>query len=119
MPPRPSRPMIRYRPSKSTPGAKRPWLIESEDVSQPLDEGVAAVAALRCVRAPPDDWVMSLTPIVSTSEPAGAPHDAQKRAASGRTAWQFAQRIAGIMPCGGGASANAVTRAVTVDYASG
>jgi hypothetical protein len=26
---------MRYRPSSIAPGAKRPWLIESEDVSQP------------------------------------------------------------------------------------
>ena len=28
--------MIRYRPSSSAPGPKRPWLIESDEVSQPL-----------------------------------------------------------------------------------
>src|SRR5262245_48609040 len=43
MPPFPSISMIRYRPSSSAPGAKRPWLRPSDEESQPVaDLGTAA-----------------------------------------------------------------------------
>jgi hypothetical protein len=49
--------MIRYRLSKSAPGSKRPWLMESDEESQPLDGGFAAPAGVRRVKPPEVDSV--------------------------------------------------------------
>ena len=87
--------MIRYRLSSSAPGPKRPWLIESDEVSQPLDGGFPA--DVRRVKPPGDDSVAWLAPIVSASDSAGHPHDAQNRAPSGRAARQLAHTMPGIM----------------------
>ena len=81
------------------PGAKRPWLIESDEVSQPLDGGFPAAAGVRRVELPGDNPVAWLAPIVSASDLAGDPHDEQNRAASGKTAWQLAHSMPEIMTC--------------------
>jgi hypothetical protein len=88
--------MIRYRLSSSAPGPKRPWLIESDEVSQPLDGSFPAAGGVRRVKTPGDNSVAWLAPIVSASDPAGHPHDAQNRAASGRTARQLAHTMPGL-----------------------
>ena len=88
--------MIRYRPSSSEPGSKRPWLIESDAVSQPLDGGCPAAGGVRRVKPPGDTPVAWLAPIVSASDPAGHPHDGQNRAASGTIARQFAHSMRGL-----------------------
>src|ERR1041385_1869407 len=92
MPPLPSRPTIRYRPSSRVPGAKRPWLIESDDASHPLSEfGAAAGVGVRRLTTPIGPLGAGLvgcapTAIVTASSAASAaPHEGQKRAASG--AW--------------------------------
>ena len=47
--------MIRKRLSKRVPGEKRPWLIESDPVSQPVETDVPLFGgAVRC-EAPDDD----------------------------------------------------------------
>ena len=67
-------------------------------MSQPLDGGFPVATGVGRVE-PGDDPVTWLAPIVSASGPAGDPHDEQNRAASGRTAWQLAHSIPGIMTC--------------------
>jgi hypothetical protein len=87
--------MIRYRLSRSEPGPKRPWLMESDEVSQPLDGSFPAAGGVRRV-TPGDNSVAWLAPIVSASDPTGHPHDAQNRAASGMTARQLAHTMTGL-----------------------
>ena len=67
--------MIRKRLSKRVPGEKRPWLIESDAVSQPAETDVPLFgAAIRC-EAPADDPLgdrrvtLSSPEIVSASLP--------------------------------------------------
>src|SRR5512137_1265732 len=45
MPPRPSRPMMRYRSASTIPGVKPPTGIESEEMSRPTGEGMIGVPA--------------------------------------------------------------------------
>jgi hypothetical protein len=87
--------MMRYRLSNRTPGAKRPWLIESDELSQPLDGALTPAGGVLRGKAPGADWVAWLAPIVTAPDSAGDPHEAQNRAASGRTARQLTQSIAG------------------------
>jgi len=55
--------MIRYRSLRTAPGAKRPWLIESDEVSQPLDGRRVLSGGVRTVE--PDG---ARTVICSTSD---------------------------------------------------
>ena len=67
--------MIRKRLSKRVPGEKRPWLIESDPVSQPVEADVLPLeAGIRCEPPaddpPGDKRVMFSSPeIVSASLP--------------------------------------------------
>ena len=88
--------MIRYRLSSSAPGSKRPWLMESDEVSQPLDGGFPAGGGVRRVKPPGDNPVAWLAPTVTASDPAGQPQDAQNRAESGRIARQLAHTMGGL-----------------------
>ena len=88
IPPRPISPMTRYRPSSTVPGEKRPWLMESDDDSQPPELGglrpdAGAVRVMPCS-----------TPFGSTTRDEGSsaggepasrdvPQCGQKRALSG------------------------------------
>ena len=47
--------MIRKRLSKRVPGEKRPWLIESDAVSQPAEADVPLLGAAIRWEAPADD----------------------------------------------------------------
>jgi hypothetical protein len=81
--------MMRYRSSTTTPGVKRPWSIDPEEVSQPLvvvfgplgplgeDASLVAPLALlpRTVSAS-DGWSLP-------------PHEAQNLAPVGTVAWQL------------------------------
>src|SRR5215204_1014888 len=108
MPPLPSSPIIRYRPSRTVPGANRPWLIESEDDSHPLSDFCAAtkdcatagvgVRRLTTPIGPAATGMVgcALTPTVSAPSDA-APHAGQNRAASGSGAAQRAQVTTGIL----------------------
>ena len=94
--------MIRKRLSKRVPGEKRPWLIESDAVSQPV-EGVVPLfgAAIRC-EAPADDPLgdkrvtFSSPEIVSASLPDRWPQDGQNRASCGISAAQSTHRTMGF-----------------------
>src|SRR5688500_12816248 len=105
--------MTRYRPSSSVPGPKRPWLIESDPVSHPLDGGCAPLAGeVRRVPStgggPGERRVASSD--AATVDPAGAPaarsgrggveagvpQDGQNRAAAGTDAPQKTQGTGGF-----------------------
>jgi hypothetical protein len=91
--------MIRKRLSKSVPGGNRPWLIESEDVSQPL-EPVAAPLGVRTVaegKAPlgAKRVTLSLAEMVRGSADAGWPQDGQNRASGEISAAHAPQRTGG------------------------
>jgi hypothetical protein len=77
------------------PGPSRPWLIASDELNQPLDGGFP-VAGVRRVKPAGAEAAAGLAAIVSASEPAGHPHDAQNRASSGRTTPQLAHTIGGL-----------------------
>ena len=97
--------MIRKRLSKSVPGEKRPWLIESDAVSQPVEAVEADVppfgAAIRC-EAPADDPLgdkrvtFSSPEIVSASLPDRWPQEGQNRASCGISAAQSTHRTMGF-----------------------
>src|SRR5262245_29752169 len=97
---------MRYRPSRTVPGANRPWLIESDEVSHPLSDfgTVAPGVGVRRLTTPigPADGSLvgcTLTPMVSASSAsaaAAAPHAGQNRAASGSGAAQRAQVTTGF-----------------------
>ncbi len=96
---------MRYRPSSSVPGPKRPWLIESDPVSHPLDGGRALLAgeARRVPSAggePGERRVASSVAAIVSSDPpgveAGVPQDGQKRAAAGTDAPQKTQGTGGF-----------------------
>jgi hypothetical protein len=78
------------------PGANRPWLIESDEDSQPLSDFGAEAAGVGVRRlttpmGPPAGLVgWMLMPIVSASSTA-VPHAGQNRAPSGIAAAQWAQ----------------------------
>jgi hypothetical protein len=83
MPPRPSNPMIRYRSSTTTPGVKRPWSIDPDEVSQPL---VVILGWLEGV-GPDASFVWSLPRTVSASDGwICAPQEAQNLAPAGTEA---------------------------------
>jgi hypothetical protein len=91
--------MIRKRLSKSVPGGNLPWLIESEDVSQPL-EPVAAPLGVRTVaegKAPlgAKRVTLSLAEMVRGSADAGWPQDGQNRASGEISAAHAPQRTGG------------------------
>src|SRR5688500_7320487 len=102
MPPRPSRPRMRYRLSRTIPGLKRPWSIDPDEVSQPLcDVGVAdGVGVAACASgAPPDRGertsdgrVTSLVSSTVASEiSTGRPQPEQYRLPGVSGAWQCGQ----------------------------
>jgi hypothetical protein len=102
MPPVSIKPMMRYRPSSSVPGANRPWLIESDDESHPLSDFGATAAGVGVRRlttpiGPPGGSLVgcTLTPIVSASSTA-PPQAGQNLAPSGSGAAQRAQATTGF-----------------------
>ena len=109
--------MIRYRPSSNTPGAKRPWLMESEEDSHPRsDAGVPSGEGGRIkasARSPRVDVVgCAVAPTVAASSVAN-PQVGQNRAASGRPPPQRRQYIAGFYVIGSaGMPGSAGVRAV-------
>ncbi len=74
--------MIRYRSLRMAPGAKRPWLIESDDDSHPLDGGRRASCGVRNPDPAGPRTVTCSTPPTVTSAPVGRPHAGQNRAVS-------------------------------------
>jgi hypothetical protein len=74
--------MIRYRSLRIAPGAKRPWLIESDDESQPLDGGRCTSAGVRTVIPPGASTVTCPAPVIVMSACAGRPHEGQNLALS-------------------------------------
>ena len=90
--------MIRKRLSKSVPGEKRPWLIESDAVSQPVEGDVPLFGgAVRC-GAPADDPLgdkrvtFSSPESVRASLPDRWPQEGQNRASCGMSAAQSTHR---------------------------
>ena len=83
--------MIRYRPSSTVPGANRPWLIESDEVSHPLDGGRAAEGFRVAESGGASRVASSDEPNVVASVAAGTPHAGQKRAPSGIVAAHLEQ----------------------------
>jgi hypothetical protein len=93
--------MIRNRWSKSVPGGKRPWLIESDEVSHPADVDAAGVGRLDggvrwepAARARSGDTraTCSVAEMVIASLPDGWPQAGQNRASCGISAAQSPQR---------------------------
>src|SRR5258706_11969658 len=87
MPPRPTRPMMRYRSPRIVPGENPPPSSEGEEASRPtgLSEGDRlAAAATDGVASPVGIW---------DRDPVGAPHAGQKRLASGNSAEHDGQRM--------------------------
>jgi hypothetical protein len=89
--------MIRKRLSKSVPGAKRPWLIESDVVSHPVEAGEALGAGVRG-EAPAGATLgdkrvtFSLAEMVTASLLDGWPQDEQNFASGGMSAAHAPQR---------------------------
>src|SRR5579863_661883 len=88
MPPRPSRPTIRYRPSSTAPGVNCPWSIDPELVSHPLSEGVAATVGASSARPVAPAAAAS---VGESGWPRACPHAGQNRAPSTTEAWQAGQ----------------------------
>lgn len=89
---------MRKRSSKSAPGVKRPWLIECDEASHPLDaDAVPLEAGVRCV--PPAKASLgarrvtfSPAAIVIASLPDGWPQEGQNRASGVTSAAHAPQR---------------------------
>src|SRR5262245_32361571 len=78
-----------------TPGANRPWLMESDAVNQPLDD--AGLFEARPADPPGASTVSDCgAAIVTPSRSAGRPHVEQNRAPSERFAPQVGQATAGF-----------------------
>jgi hypothetical protein len=89
--------MIRKRSSNKVPGGKRPWLIESDEVSHPVDADVAPLGP--GVRSTPAGLPLgarrvtfSFAEMVTASLLDGWPHEGQNRASCGISAAQSTQR---------------------------
>src|SRR5688572_22145980 len=98
MPPRPSRPRMRYRLSRTIPGLKRPWSIEPDELGQPLcdvgaEDGVREAApepgSCRGVDAGRVASLVSST--VRSDTATDRPQPGQKRLPAGSGAWQCGQ----------------------------
>src|ERR1700681_4629586 len=92
MPPRPSRPMTRYRSIRTSPGVKPPASIESEEARRPTfeDEGE------RCAARATDGEAMFVGSC-ETDETA-SPQAGQKWAGPGTSAPHLGQRVTGRPP---------------------
>jgi hypothetical protein len=89
--------MIRKRSSNKVPGGKRPWLIESDEVSHPVDADVAPLGA--GVRSTPAGLPLgarrvtfSFAEMVTASLLDGWPQDEQNLASGGMSAAHAPQR---------------------------
>ena len=83
------------------PGAKRPWSMESDEESHPLDDegvragdGVGRVTA--CDAAVTSAWVACSETAGAAPGLAGLPHDGQKRAVPWIAAPQAGQNMGGF-----------------------
>ena len=87
--------MIRYRSSSTAPGANLPWLMESDSVSQPLDD-----AGLLDARGADPAGASTVSDcgaaIVISSGAVDRPQAEQNRAPSERFAPQVGQATAGF-----------------------
>jgi hypothetical protein len=89
---------MRYRVSNKSPGANRPWLIESDEVSQPLAEDPAragnGVRPVTRASAPAGERRVADSAVSMLV--AGYPQVGQNRASSGIAAWQLTQGTDGF-----------------------
>ena len=84
--------MIRYRSLRMAPGANRPWLIESDDDSHPLDGWRRASCGVRNSEPAGATTVTCSVPDTVMSACAGLPQEEQNRAVSGVSVPQPGQR---------------------------